>query len=285
MGIFGKLFDKKICAICGAEIGLLGNRKLEDGNCCKACAAKLSPWFNERRHSTVEEIKGQIEYREANRSEVENFRVSRTIGENVKVLVDEAAGKFMVTRARDLAEENPDVLRLDQVTGCDLKIQEHRDEVYRQVKNAEGEMEKKSYMPPRYLYSYDFRMTIHVSHPYFDEMEFPVSDGYVFVETYTSGQSSFSPGRIHLGTGGGSSRGSTTPPSLDQRRNDVDYARYEQIGMEIKEALMHGPDPMHEPAAETESTAAKTGTCPWCGAPSEPDENGCCRHCGGQLKA
>lgn len=30
MGLFGKLFDKKECAICGGEIGLLGNRKLED---------------------------------------------------------------------------------------------------------------------------------------------------------------------------------------------------------------------------------------------------------------
>ncbi len=56
MAFFG-LFDKKICAICGGEIGLLGNRKLEDGNCCKNCASKLSPWFDERRHSTVEQIK------------------------------------------------------------------------------------------------------------------------------------------------------------------------------------------------------------------------------------
>ena len=36
MGLFGKLFEKKECAICGGEIGLLGNRKLEDGNMCKA---------------------------------------------------------------------------------------------------------------------------------------------------------------------------------------------------------------------------------------------------------
>ena len=36
------LFDKKYCDICGEKIGLLGNRKLEDGNMCKNCAAKLS---------------------------------------------------------------------------------------------------------------------------------------------------------------------------------------------------------------------------------------------------
>lgn len=59
MGLFGKLFDKKTCDICGGEIGLLGNKKLEDGNCCKECAGKLSPWFNERRHSTVADIKAQ----------------------------------------------------------------------------------------------------------------------------------------------------------------------------------------------------------------------------------
>ena len=53
------LFDKKICDICGEKIGLLGNRKLDDGNLCKDCAKKLSPWFEERRHSTVEDIKKQ----------------------------------------------------------------------------------------------------------------------------------------------------------------------------------------------------------------------------------
>ena len=48
------LFDKKYCDICGEKIGLLGNRKLEDGNLCKNCAAKLSPWFTERKQSTVD---------------------------------------------------------------------------------------------------------------------------------------------------------------------------------------------------------------------------------------
>ena len=45
MGFFKKLFEKKDCEICGGEIGLLGNRKLVDGDMCKKCAAKLSPWF------------------------------------------------------------------------------------------------------------------------------------------------------------------------------------------------------------------------------------------------
>ena len=64
MGLFGKIFEKKSCDICGGEIGLLGNRKLEDGNLCKECAKKLSPFFSERRRSTVEQIREQLDYRE-----------------------------------------------------------------------------------------------------------------------------------------------------------------------------------------------------------------------------
>jgi len=60
------LFDKKQCAICGEDIGFLGNRKLADGNMCSKCAAKLSPFFHERKASTIEEIKQQLAYRESN---------------------------------------------------------------------------------------------------------------------------------------------------------------------------------------------------------------------------
>ena len=34
------LFDKKNCSVCGAKIGLLGGRKLSDGNLCRDCAKK-----------------------------------------------------------------------------------------------------------------------------------------------------------------------------------------------------------------------------------------------------
>ena len=114
------LFDKKYCDICGAKIGLLGNRKLEDGNLCKNCAAKLSPWFSDRRQSTVAEIGEQLSYREANREKVSAFRTTRTLGERTKVLLDEDAGLFMVTAARNLEEANPDVMaqNRDRVQRC-----------------------------------------------------------------------------------------------------------------------------------------------------------------------
>ena len=82
------LFDKKICDICGEKIGLLGNRKPDDGNLCKDCAKKLSPWFEERRHSTVEDIKRQLEYREKNKKAVMDFCITRQINtRNYNVLL------------------------------------------------------------------------------------------------------------------------------------------------------------------------------------------------------
>lgn len=35
------LFDKKNCDICGEKIGILGNRKLDNGNLCKKCAGNF----------------------------------------------------------------------------------------------------------------------------------------------------------------------------------------------------------------------------------------------------
>ena len=67
------LFDKKYCDVCGDKIGFLGNRKLEDGNLCKDCAGKLSPFFSDRRNSTVAEIKEQLAYREDNKRRLDDF--------------------------------------------------------------------------------------------------------------------------------------------------------------------------------------------------------------------
>ena len=72
MGLFD-VFKKKECCICGNEVGLLGNRKLEDGNMCSKCAKKLSPWFEDRRGSTVQQIREQLEYRGENEKKLKYF--------------------------------------------------------------------------------------------------------------------------------------------------------------------------------------------------------------------
>ena len=178
MAFFGKLFEKKECSVCGGEIGLLGNKKLQDGNLCKDCAAKLSPWFNERRESTVEQIQEQLAYREANQEKVAAFNVTRTMGQNTKVLLDEDAGVFMVTSASNLKDANPDVLAFSDVTGCELDI----DEDEREIKHTDREGKQVSYNPPRYKYYYNFYININVRNPYFDDIRFKLNGAAVEIE-------------------------------------------------------------------------------------------------------
>ena len=233
MGLFGKLFDKKECSICGGEIGLLGNRKLEDGNMCKSCAAKLSPWFGDRRQSTVDEIKEQLDYREANREKVASFRITRTLGERTKVLLDEDAGLFMVTAAKNLEEANPDVLSFSDVTGCKLDIDESRTEIEYEDKDGE----RKSFNPRRYAYSYDFYIVINVNNPYFNEIRL---------------------------------------------RSSVEYRQYEEMGLEIRDALLRVRQQVRDEAAAAAAPKAAV-TCPFCGATTTPDASGCCEFCGGAV--
>ena len=171
------LFDKKYCSICGEKIGLLGNRKLEDGNLCKNCAAKLSPFFSDRRNSTVEDIKEQLAYREENKNAVAQFRTTRTYGSDTKILLDEDKKQFIVTRARNIVEANPDVLDYAMVTGVDINIDEDADEEKR--KDAQGNYV--SYNPPRYTWSYDFELIIHVNHPYFDSIKVQLNSSSVSI--------------------------------------------------------------------------------------------------------
>ena len=59
MGFFDKMFEKKECAICGTELGLLGKTKINEGYLCKECVGKLSPFFGGYRSSTADDIREQ----------------------------------------------------------------------------------------------------------------------------------------------------------------------------------------------------------------------------------
>ncbi|MCQ2407110.1 MAG: DUF4428 domain-containing protein [Oscillospiraceae bacterium] len=167
------LFDKKYCDVCGEKIGLLGNRKLEDGNLCKSCASKLSPWFTGRRHSALANIKCQIEDREANKARVAAFRRSQKLGSDGRALyLDEVQGSFAVCYESDWKTGNPDILPLSAVTACRYECEEHRTE--RKRRDANGNMV--SFTPPVYDYSYDYHIVIDVDHPYIDELKFRVNN-------------------------------------------------------------------------------------------------------------
>ena len=163
-----ELFDKKICDICGEKIGLLGNRKLDDGNLCKDCAKKLSPWFEDRRHSTVEDIKRQLEYREKNKKAVMDFCITRQINtRNYNVFIDDNKGNFTVARKLDV-NENPDIVPLSAVVQCRVDVERQQNEETYTTKDGETV----SYQPPVYKYEFDYTMRIKVKNPWFDDMDF-----------------------------------------------------------------------------------------------------------------
>ena len=274
------LFDKKYCDICGEKIGLLGNRKLEDGNLCKNCAKKLSPWFSDRRGSTVAEIQEQLNYREANRDKVAAFRVTRTLGERTKVLLDEDAGRFMVTAARDLEEANPDVLSFSDVTGCKLDIDESRTEI--EYEDAEGN--RQSFTPKRYAYSYDFYIVIHVNNPYFNEIRFQLNSSPVDndEETLLEGPNATRAARGGLRPRGGGMAGGLQTSNAEEVRASVEYRQYEAMGLEIQDALLQVRQQVREEAAAAAAPRAAV-TCPYCGATTTPDASGCCEYCGGAV--
>ena len=199
------LFDKKYCDVCGEKIGMLGNRKLEDGNLCKDCASKLSPFFSDRKHSTVDEIKQQLAYREANKQQVHSFSPTASFGDNTKVHVDQNMGAFIVTSRTNWREENPDVIPLSSVTNCNLEVKENKTEIYREVER-DGRTMRESFSPPKYEYHYDFKIIITVRHDYFDEISFDLC-GY-----------------------------SDRPTSV----TDARYQRLQQVAMQIENALLPG---------------------------------------------
>ena len=116
------LFDKKICSICGKEIGLLGNRKLADGNMCKDCAAKLSPFFVGRSHTSVKDIQAQLNYREQNKANLAKFNPNTYIDGTTKVYIDEKANAFIVTRLSNWSKSNPDIIKISQVQDVTYKV-------------------------------------------------------------------------------------------------------------------------------------------------------------------
>ena len=168
------LFDKKYCDICGDKIGILGNRKLEDGNMCKECAKKLSPFFSDRRSSSIEEIKQQLAYREQNKQVLAGFSPMFTFGEEDKIYIDPMKQSFVVSRRNpgSWSDENPDVIPLSSVSGCNLRVDEDREELYTEGKDGQ----RVSYNPPRYKFTYDFYIDIKVNNPYFDEITAKLND-------------------------------------------------------------------------------------------------------------
>ena len=278
MGFFGKLFEKKECAICGGEIGLLGNRKLEDGNCCKTCARKLSPWFDDRRHSTVDQIKAQLAYREENQKNLGNFRVSQIIGDYYKIYVEEVGGvpsRFFVTSDDDYMEANPDIIEFKDLLSCVVDIDTDETELKQEDSNGN----RVSYNPPRFETDYNFYIKMQIgNNPYFDDIRFRLNPSTITLETRGGSSGSF------LGLSFTSGPVDTSSP-----REREQYQKYTAMCQEIEylvqrsrgvAAPVQTAAPVQpEPAAPQAPAGPKF--CPNCGAPTEGGKF--CQSCGSQL--
>ncbi len=181
MDFFKKIFEKKVCSICGNESGLLGNRKLEDGNLCKECTSKLSPWYEERRHATVENIKAHLMFREENRKALQKMNPIKSIGEYYKIHIGYEMtypSYFIVSKELDYVAENADIILITSLKDCRLDVSEHCTELTKLDENKQ----RVSYNPPRFEYRYDFNVVLGVDLPYCNEIKFKLNKHSVKVE-------------------------------------------------------------------------------------------------------
>lgn len=267
MGLFGKLFEKKYCDICGSEIKLLGNRKLADGNLCKHCAAKLSPFFDDRRHTTVEGIREHLRYREENQAAVAAFHPTRTMGVSPKIHIDEDAGTFIVTPYSAWQDENPDVIPLKDIADVTVDVRESRSELKQEKKTADGKTERVSYNPPRYKYEYTFWLKILMNQDFrwFDDITFSVNDGDITLDSYSS------MGRRNVGAS-----------SAVNPYTSVKYRETDRRANEIRQTLLEGRAASRN-ASSAPAARAAAPVCPYCGA-AQTGSAAFCTNCGAPLK-
>lgn len=276
MSLFGNLFSKKFCNFCGSSISFFENSTISNGYCCSECQKKLSPSFGRLKTSNIGEIKYQLECREKNIEKLNSFRVTRTIGVQAKILIDEDKGQFIVNRGNAYASEKPDVIDFYNVTNCYMDIIESTKE----IKYKDSTDEVKSFSPPSFASSYDFYIDISVNVPYIDILRFKLNQVAV-----NNGQSTL----IKMESGGAFSKivdafvpAKSNPMGVSNAymvRECAEYKKFERIGNEICQTLM-AERQKKRVATEKEKQKIK---CPWCGVKVIPDNDGCCNRCGGSL--
>ena len=284
MGLFD-VFKKKDCEICGKEVGLLGYKKLEDGEICKDCVKKLSPWFEDRRHATVAQIKEQLAYRAANEEKLAGFRVTQTIGDYYKLYVEEVNGiptRFFVTEADDYMSENPDIIEFKDLMSCTTDVRTYE----RELKRSDGNGNQVSYNPPRYETDYDFYINMHIANnPYFDDIRFKINGSTVTLETRAGATTSF----LGMNFTASPAMAATFGNRREQERYQEFTGMCQQIEFIVQKSRQTAPvaapaaEPAVAPIAPVAEPAAPAGPkfCPGCGAAA--DGSKFCQYCGTKM--
>jgi len=154
------IFTKSACSICGEKSGLISGRRLADGDLCKSCRSRLSPFYTVMNTDTVRSIQAQLEWREKNRTELASFRPDVTAGREGKVFIDTGSGRFALCRDRDLRSGNPDLFDLRSLLDCTLEVEENE---------ISGDEDENGY-------SYDFQLMLRLDHPFVRRISFRIND-------------------------------------------------------------------------------------------------------------
>ena len=70
--------------------------------------------------------------------------------------------------------------------------------------------------------------------------------------------------------------------NAEEVRASVEYRQYEEMGQEIRDALLRVREQVRNEAAAAAAPKMAV-TCPFCGATTTPDASGCCEFCGGAV--
>ena len=175
---------------------MLGGVKLKDGDLCKECKKKLSPFFDDGKESTVDDIKKQIESRDENYTKLDTLEINKIYGEFGVILIDEKNEKFVAVKdtsdslfgsskvvngIEDVKDKNPDIIDFKDVEDVEIKIIETSREE-KQTLNGE----QVSYDPKHYTYMISFDVIIKVNHPYIRLMRISLKQGTI--QIYNEGR-------------------------------------------------------------------------------------------------
>ena len=158
------------------------------------------------------------------------------------------------------------------------------DESKTEIEYEDKDGERKSFSPRRYAYSYDFYIVINVNNPYFSEIRFQLNSSSVDndEETLLDGPNAMRRPRGGLRAKAGGMGGGSLTSNAEEVRSSVEYRQYEEMGCEIRDALLQVRQQAREEAAAAAAPKAAV-TCPYCGATTTPDASGCCEFCGGAI--
>ena len=269
------LFSKKECSICGDKSGLLSNRKLADGNLCKECRARLSPFYEVTNKDTVAQIAAQLAYREQNLAELDRFRPTVVAGGAGKVFIDMEMGKFTLASERELREGNPDLFDLSGLRSVSFFARE------RIIKGDEDESDR---------FDYDFYLKFAVDHPFLRSFSYQYNGKPV--SNYRNRIREEEIKKIYLGQKDVKRGLSALLAGVDRKATEQYLDQY-AIGQDMIDALMDASasfraapayqQPAYQPPAYQPPAAAPQAAnfCPHCGARVEG--GAFCPHCGTRL--